>query len=411
MLFMGPGTNNIFRALAVTLTLVWVAQTTCASTIASQQKSNLHIDSDEYEKLLITALSEIQNQKLDKALLNMETLVNRNPRFKLAQLIYADLLQARTSVITDFGAKPGISKDIVTDLLDEARQRWKHHVNTPTSGLIPDNILYIGKEFKHIIMVDVNSSRLYVFDNQSEFPQIVTDYYVSIGKEGFVKQKSGDKRTPLGVYQITKHIPDSKLPDFYGAGAFPINYPNKWDRRLGKTGYGIWLHGTPVDTYSRPPLASDGCVALSNPDFITLKPYVEITKTPVVITDGIRWLTKSEWEAEQQKYISIIQQWEKDWESRNTDRYLSHYSKNFKSDDLNYWSWVKHKKRVGTNKTFIKVKLSDINIYRYPGTEDTIQVNFHQEYESNNFRQSAEKRQYWHKEKDGQWRIIYEGSA
>ena len=32
-----------------------------------------------------------------------------------------------------------------------------------------------------------------------------------------------------------------------GDGAFPLNYPNEWDRRLNKTGSGIWLHGTPLE--------------------------------------------------------------------------------------------------------------------------------------------------------------------
>jgi murein L,D-transpeptidase YafK len=68
-------------------------------------------------------------------------------------------------------------------------------------------------------------------------------------------------------------MPQDKLTDFYGSGAFPINYPNEWDRIRGRNGYGIWLHGTPRDTYSRPPRASDGCIVLSNED-LDLHSYV-----------------------------------------------------------------------------------------------------------------------------------------
>lgn len=35
---------------------------------------------------------------------------------------------------------------------------------------------------------------------------------------------------------------------------------------MGRNGYGIWLHGTPSDTFSRPPRTSDGCVVLANTD-------------------------------------------------------------------------------------------------------------------------------------------------
>jgi hypothetical protein len=38
------------------------------------------------------------------------------------------------------------------------------------------------------------------------------------------------------------------------------------DARRGKTGSGIWLHGTPPDQFVRAPKATDGCVVLANPD-------------------------------------------------------------------------------------------------------------------------------------------------
>ena len=52
------------------------------------------------------------------------------------------------------------------------------------------------------------------------------------------------------MYHFTSVLSKSELPDFYGAGALPINYPNEWDRLNGRTGHGIWLHGTPADTYA-----------------------------------------------------------------------------------------------------------------------------------------------------------------
>ncbi len=394
----------------ITLLLALLLSSINASVMA-QNHTTEHQHINEIEGLLIKALNDLQHQRIDVALQNMETLVNKKPHFKLAQLIYADLLQARTQGISNFGANSGVSKKIVTALREEARQRWRHHASSPKAGKVPNNLLYTDKKYKHIIVVDLKTSRLYVFDSRSTYPRIINDYYISSGKKGAVKKKQGDKKTPLGVYYVTKHIPDKKLPDFYGTGAYPINYPNDWDKRLGKTGYGIWLHGTPTDTYSRPPLASDGCVAMSNPDFSALKPFVEVGKTPVVITNGIDWLEQDEWLEEQKTFSSLLKQWEQDWESLKTSRYLAHYSKSFKGGNKNYWSWAKHKKRVNKHKTFIKIDLSDISMYRYPGAKDTIVINFKQKYKSNNFKQVANKRQYWHREKDGNWRIIYEGPA
>src|SRR6185295_5637292 len=112
----------------------------------------------------------------------------------------------------------------------------------------------------------------------------------AISKNGSEKNREGDQKTPLGVYHVTSSIPRQKLTDFYGAAAFPINYPNEWDRLQGRNGFGIWLHGTPSDTYSRPPRSSDGCVVLTNQDLEAIARNVQIGLTPVIITDSIEWV-------------------------------------------------------------------------------------------------------------------------
>ncbi len=121
-------------------------------------------------------------------------------------------------------------------------------------------------------------------------PRYIADYYISSGKNGSQKVREGDKKTPIGVYFVTANVPREKLTDFYGRGAFPINYPNEWDKRHGRSGFGIWLHGTPSDTYSRPPRASDGCVVLSNQDLDRISATLQVGMTPVIISDGIEWI-------------------------------------------------------------------------------------------------------------------------
>src|SRR5690606_34848488 len=147
---------------------------------------------------------------------------------------------------------------------------------------------------KVAFVVDARRSRLYVYENRDGYPQLVTDYYVSQGKFGVNKSREGDQKTPLGVYYVTSRLQGRKLPDFYGSGALPISYPNAWDRLNGRGGSGIWLHGTPADSFSRPPLASGGCVVLSNPDLRRLSQEAEIGKTPVVIADEVRFVSREQ---------------------------------------------------------------------------------------------------------------------
>jgi hypothetical protein len=39
-----------------------------------------------------------------------------------------------------------------------------------------------------------------------------------------------------------------------------------------------------------------------------------------------------------------------------------------------------------------------------------VQVNYRQHYRSNNFHNSTDKIQYWRKNSDGRWQIVYEES-
>jgi hypothetical protein len=90
------------------------------------------------------------------------------------------------------------------------------------------------------------------------------------------------------------------------------------------------------------------------------------------------------------------------------DKYLSHYSDEFRSGKQNLQSWEKDKRRVAAGKQWIKVAYSDLSILMVPGQKNLVVVDFQQDYESNNLSNRMRKRQYW-KLEDGGWRIVFEG--
>ena len=265
------------------------------------------------------------------------------------------------------------------------------------------------KDQKFAIVVDTKKSRLYVYKNDGGAPRFVADYYVTQGKLGADKVTEGDKRTPIGVYHVTSSLSPRKLGDFYGSGAYPINYPNEWDKRKGRDGHGIWLHGTPSNTFSRPPLASDGCVVLANQDLDAIAGDLQIGVTPVIISDSIEWLSLDDWQAERTALLGTIDAWRRDWESRDVDKYASHYSREFLSDGQNFTQWMAQKRKVNAAKRWIKVDARNISMLRNPGKEEYVVIAFEQDYKSNNLSGVVKKRQYWIKE-DGNWKIIYEGT-
>lgn len=362
------------------------------------------------ENRLISALASIGKGDVDGAIKLLAPVVKAFPNYRLAQLVYADLLMAKGHAVREFGDFQSAPHEQIKSLLDEAKARWQYHKIAPPTAKFPASMVKLSESQKYAIVVDMQTSRLYVYKNQDGVPELVYDFYATIGKNGTGKDSEGDQKTPVGVYFVTGFIDPEKLPDFYGVGAFPIDYPNVWDRQHGRTGSGIWLHGTPSYTLNRPPRDSDGCVILSNGNLEMIAPFLE-GNTPVILSEKIEWIDKKEWLKRQSGYAALLEQWRKDWESRNTDQYLRHYSPDYSGMGMDYKGWVDFKKQINTAKNHIKVGLTEKSFFLYPGEQGLLVVTFRQKYQSDSLIRNSNKRQYWHKEKDGSWRIIYEESV
>jgi len=362
------------------------------------------------EAQLVRIYAEIEKNKLENALNLVESLLHQHPNFRLGHLIKGDLLLARARPISTFGNATNAPQERVADLRDEAVARLKAYKQKPTNNAVPRYLLQMQPDQKHAVVVDTQKARLYLYENDKGRPRFVADYYITHGKLGADKMKEGDKKTPIGVYHVTTSLPRQKLTDFYGSGAFPINYPNEWDKRQGRNGHGIWLHGTPSDTFSRPPKASDGCVVLANTDLDALAKNLQPGLTPVIISNEIEWLSLDDWQKERAALNKTIDDWRADWESRDTDRFLRHYSKKFQSGKQGLDEFAKQKRQVNAGKEWIKVRTENLSMFRNPGKEELVVVTFEQDYRSNNLSNQMKKRQYWIRE-DGNWKIIYEGAA
>jgi murein L,D-transpeptidase YafK len=360
------------------------------------------------EQALSGVLEAIEANRLDLATQRLEALIATHPNFRLAHLIRGDLLLARARPLETFGNVPKtVPREKVEDLRAEALLRLRAFRDRPSGDRVPSYILQMHADQKHALVVDSRRSRLYVFENVGGRPQFIADYYVTLGKNGIYKTREGDQKTPIGVYHVTANLPQQKLTDFYGAGAYPINYPNAWDRRLGRNGHGIWLHGTPSDTYSRPPRASDGCIVLANADLEAVGTTVQIGLTPVIIADEIEWTDAAALEVERKGLAKAFEAWRAAWESRDSDKYLGFYTARFNSAEQDLAAWSEHKRKVNGAKSWIKVAVSRLAMLQYP-RENFVVVSFDQDYRSSNLSNVMRKRQYWIKD-DGRWRILYEG--
>ena len=375
---------------------------------------NLHAvnANDGYEPDVLEIIEYLQAGKLDIALKKSDAHLAKFPKSQIGHLLRADILQGMATGLTEIGAQSALPETNLKGLKHQLRNRWIHksQQGQNSHSKIPASLIALG-DHPYVLVADMPNGRLYVYQNFNGEPRLVRDYYLTVGSEGFGKQHEGDNKTPVGVYEINDFIEGKKLPDLYGKGAFPVNYPNRFDRYLKRTGYGIWLHGTPSDTYARSPWASEGCFVLSNDDLLDISQYVSAEKrTPVVLSDGIQWVAFDELKQRRNDYLAVVEKWRKDWESLDVDAMVANYAEqDFNFGKGNYDNWLRRKKDVNNTKTFVQVQVKINSLFAYPGKDNMFVVKFKQQYLSNDFSSAAEKLQYWRRENDGSWKIIYEG--
>ena len=262
---------------------------------------------------------------------------------------------------------------------------------------------------RYVLLAELDAGKLRVFEQLPGMNlQEVRSFPISIGKQGYGKTVEGDLRTPVGIYRITSTLTDEQLDDFYGRAAYPLNYPNVWDRLNQYTGSGIWLHGEASDKKMRPPRDSDGCIVLSNNAIQEIADYLQPGYTKVVTVPSIDWVSPQQILDARGQLKTAIDGWLTAWRSREHDDYIDYYARDFSDTEKNFQQWDVYKRRVNGAKRFIDVRLSDLGLYAYPGQENLVMAEFYQNYRSDSFRSRGWKRQLWRLDADGQWRILFE---
>lgn len=278
--------------------------------------------------------------------------------------------------------------------------------------LRPKGFLKIPQDEQFVFWVELESGRLKVLEQLESGGFIVRQIIpVSIGSNGYDKQVEGDKRTPIGVYHFTSFLNDDQLIDFYGLGAYPINYPNAIDLLDGKTGSGIWLHGLPKNVAERPLLDSDGCVVIDNDSLLQMSRYIKTGRTPIILSQAdLQWVPVDQEDTRTESLTVALDEWRRDWESKDHRRYLSWYAEDFNDLTRDLSQWSDYKQRVNAAKSFIDLEFSDISFISDPQQPDIVVVRYYQTYQSSNYIWRGWKQQLW-RQQGSAWQIIYEGNA
>ncbi len=180
-----------------------------------------------------------------------------------------------------------------------------------------------------------------------------------------------------------------------------MDYPNLLDRLNYLKGDGIWLHGTDK---LLAPNTTNGCIALENKDVVELSQYLRLRRTPIIIEEKVRYTDPQKLQEERDRIRQILQEWQRAWETKQLDLYMSFYSLKFRSKAMDWKAWKAHKDRLNRQYRTIKVDLGQPFILKH--SENIVTV-FFQSYRSDRFSNEGTKRLYFTPE-GSSWKIIGE---
>ena len=267
--------------------------------------------------------------------------------------------------------------------------------------LIPVHLLkWHGKGNDYAILVDKSAQKIFVYHKDNRFKPVKT-FRCSTGENNGPKSKKNDKKTPEGIYFCTKSYVKKELSSTYGIKAFPIDYPNQLDKKQGKSGYGIWFHGT---NETLKPRDTNGCIVLENNSIKDLSRYIRLHETPVIITPKIDMIPDKNLKKESIRLEKLIKKWSRTWQNKEMGQYMDLYSQRFSSRGMDWKRWKEHKVRLANKYKKIHVSIDNLQLYE---ANDVVLARFDQTYSTELFESRGEKRLYFGKNSN-EWRIIGE---
>lgn len=273
---------------------------------------------------------------------------------------------------------------------------------------LPKMLIRVPGSVKTVFVAETSTSSFYRFDRVGDDIVKSGSYYMSIGQKGAGKERSGDRRTPIGAYFVTEQLDTSRLHEKYGITAFPLDYPNEWDRRADRDGDGIWLHGVLSGGGKRPPLDTDGCIALPNDDLAALIPAFTANQTPVLITREVTWVDDSERQGLRVELEKRVAEWAKSKSGGDLYSYLSLYDDDYTRWGLSKDEWSALVLRADSAEKAVATTVSDLLLVAYPEEEGVYLSRFRLTTVGKEQQTVAIARLYWRRDEHGDFRIIAE---
>lgn len=255
-------------------------------------------------------------------------------------------------------------------------------------------------ENENAILVEKKTQMLFVYSEQGEKLTIKFKAPCSTGEVAGVKKESGDKKTPEGVYFLKDEYEDKYLTPIYGKKAFPTDYPNFIDKREGKNGFAIWIHGT---NKILKPMDSNGCVALENENILKLADYVTLDSTPVIMVHEIKHESMTKVLGHKKSLVQMLNKWSVALENGTYHQYLSCYAPSY-LPRMQWWKeWDQIRQKLKKMNLSSGLRIDNVGIYFH---DNIFVILFDLFFSLDDKESSLCKRKLFISYQDGQYKIV-----
>ena len=279
--------------------------------------------------------------------------------------------------------------------------------NLFAADAVPTSLIRIPESVTTVFVAETIAAQFHRFERGDDGVVLVGSHYMSIGARGPGKETSGDKRTPIGVYFVTEQLDTSRLHEKYGVTAFPLDYPNVWDRRAERDGDGIWVHGVHPDGGQRPERDTDGCIALSNEDILALAPVFRDNVTPVLVTRELTWGDAAQVETLQLQLEDRIVEWAQSAAAGDLHAYLSLYDDDFSRWGMSKGEWSSLVLQSGGLQP-ADIVIRDLLLLAYPEEGELYFSRFEMTVVDDGRETTSMTRLYWRRDSLGALKIVAE---
>ena len=283
----------------------------------------------------------------------------------------------------------------------------------PLSGIaaVPAYVLQLPDAVRTILVAETSTATLHRYSADQGQLKAVEKRRMSIGQNGVAKQRTGDQRTPLGIYFVVEELDTSNLHEKYGPVAFPLDYPNAWDAFMERSGHGIWIHGVTPGAGARPERDTDGCIALPNEHLLSLKPYLTPLQTPVIVTREMHTADAAETSASRDELLAALADWTDSFRRGDWYRYFNLYASDFVYRGMSRPEWLAYRLLSSGSRRIEDFTVEDVLLLADPEENGLYLSRFRQQVTEAGRTVATTKRLYWRKSVSGDFRIVAEDNG